>query len=185
MFYGLLIMNITQLYDEIYSLSKMRILNNFSGEFASELVFFQHECWRLLKLYNFLKQNLTEEQWLCCDYSGEKQETLSEAIKRAYHSVLFTDTMSDEDRYFFETRRCGLLDGGEYANPYRDLQAVSEGFVRKQDIRFEDFRIVFTKLRDLLKARISDDCLLEELYSALQPLETTYSKYTRQFFEQR
>lgn len=177
-------MDVIQLYDEIYSLFMMKALDGFTESRVSELLTFQDKCQELFKLYNYLRQNPTEEERLCQNCLGEKEETLSEAISRAYHSVLFTEIVPEDNFYFEGMPQDEGLECSESVNPYQDLREVSYFLVKKQDIRIDDIRFVFTKLRELFNSHISDECLLEEFYKIWEPLETTYSKYTRQSLEQ-
>lgn len=174
-------MNITQLYDDIYSLCMMAILDNSIKVSASELWAFQAKCQSFLNSHMRQLQSPTIEERFCNDCFGEKEETLSEAIIRAYHSVLFADTLPDEERYFLEKQSCELLKWSEDISSYQSLHTISSGFVKNQDIRLADFEFTFIQLRDLLQTHISDVFLLEKLNAVLQNLETKCLRCNVQF----
>lgn len=176
--------DIEQLYTEICSLCKLGVLEQSVCVDKLELFAFQNRCDELFKLYCLLKQCPTVEQRFCEDCFEDESITLSDAIKGAYHSVLFADTLDDEDSYFLEKGSCSLLDWSESVNPYSDLQTFSSNFVRKQDIRFMDFQYMFTELRCILTKYLSDETLLDRLKFFLQKFETKDLRCNRQFLEQ-
>lgn len=175
--------DVKKIYDEIYSLCTFAVLQNTIQVDSFELLAFQDKCRYFFRLYNEQKQKPTVEEKFCRDCFGENEDTFSEIINKAYHSVLFADTLHDEERYFLEKEQCGLLMWNAGVSPYRDLQKTGYGFVKKQDIRLADFELMFKQLRDLLKLYISDKSLFEKLNPIIQNFETKYLKYTQQSLE--
>lgn len=170
--------DVETMFKDIQNICKMAVLKNPNKRHTGDLLAVIDECRSFLRLYDIRRQNPSLEERFCEGYFEEEEDTLSVAIKKAYHSaVLFEDSVHGEELYFLKGKQSVLLDWKPDVSPYSELQNTRLKFFARQDIRLADFVFLFEELCKVLREDISEELLLEKIRSIFQRMKMKCLKY--------
>lgn len=164
--------DVETVFKDVQSMCRMMVLQNPDMLYTNDVFSIIDKCRYFSRLYDMRKQNLTSEERFCNECYEEKEDTLEEAITKAYHSaVLFDDAVHGEELYFLKEKQSTLLDWNPQVSPYSDLQKVRLKFFLKQDIRLSDVILLFEELRKTLQLDISAEMRLKKIRAIFQRME--------------